>query len=96
LSYSTTVIEHLVKSSGKPKNWFATQLDYSIVKWISGFNLVLKGKRIPKAHRRVSLAKILRAKVNDLWTLDEETGELIARRIESVEASTKDGRKVSS
>lgn len=91
MSYNTTVIEHLVKSSGKPVSWFATQLEYSIVKWISGFNLVLKGKRIPKAYRRVDLAKILNAKVSDLWMLDEETGELIARRIKSVEASTRNG-----
>lgn len=88
MSYDITVIEHLVNASGKNRNWFAIQLDYSITKWISGFNMVVKGTRIPKERRRVDLAKILNAKVNDLWTLDEKTGELIARRISSVKTST--------
>lgn len=83
-----TVIEHLVISSGRKKVWYGMQLEYKINEGMSGFNRVSKGLKIPNADRRLLLAKLLEAKVSDLWEFDNETGQIKARMIGGINAKT--------
>lgn len=81
MNSKTTIIEHLVISSGRKKNWYGIQLGYAMNEGMSGFNRVCKGHKIPNIERRKLLAKLLGTYVTELWGFDNKTGEIIAKRI---------------
>jgi hypothetical protein len=92
-----TVIQYLIKTSGKKVSWFSIQLQYKIREYRSSFNDTIIGIKVPGARVRKNLALLLGVKVTDLFELDNTTGEVVAKRMEglNVEGSTGPSKKVS-
>jgi len=79
-----TKLSELIDSSGKPKKWYAEQLDYAVESRTSSFQNVVNGLKLPSAERRKQLADLLSKElqrpisVRDVWVLDENTGRVVA------------------